>query len=144
MAIIQTDWTKNKPVGDWISAPSPNFVAMATRYMPHNILHGSIEAFMCVGISAPAPRPVAFFVGLSDNVGPIKSQTQTPVVFDRVVTNIGNAYDPVTGRFTAPINGTYQFNVVVSAQGRHKVIHASFETNIWHIEILIANFIFSF
>jgi len=26
----------NKPVGDWISAPSPNFVAMATRVGPQN------------------------------------------------------------------------------------------------------------
>ena len=29
----QTD-KSNKPVGDWISAPSPNFVAMATRVGP--------------------------------------------------------------------------------------------------------------
>jgi len=28
----------------------------------------------------------------------------------------------LTGRFTAPVNGTYQFNVVISAQGRHRVV----------------------
>jgi len=41
-------------------------------------------------------------------------------VFDRVVTNIGKAYNPQSGRFTSPINATYQFNVVISAQGRQK------------------------
>ena len=30
-------------------------------------------------------------------------------------------YDANTGKFTAPANGTYQFNVIVSAQGRQKV-----------------------
>jgi len=36
----------NKPVGDWISAPSPNFVAMATRFGPTTFcnVHGSIES----------------------------------------------------------------------------------------------------
>jgi len=62
---------------------------------------------------------VAFFVGLSDNLGPVKEQTT--VTFDRVVTNIGESYDTASGRFTAPVNGTYQFNVVISAQGRQKV-----------------------
>lgn len=64
--------------------------------------------------------------------------SQTPVIFDRVVTNVGNAYDPVTGRFTAPINGTYQFNVVVSAQGRHKVIHtldSSIQSISWQVAV---------
>ena len=62
---------------------------------------------------------MAFFVGLSQNIGPI-SETAA-VVFDRIVTNVGSAYDAKTGYFTAPINGTYQFTVIVSAQGRQKV-----------------------
>jgi len=84
-------------------------------------------------MSAPAERHVAFFVGLSDNVGPIKSQAPTPVVFDRVVTNIGSAYDPATGRFTAPVNGTYQFNVVISAQGRHKVTQMKISNTVFKL-----------
>jgi len=71
------------------------------------------------GLSAPTPQRVAFFVGLSENIGPVKEHTG--IVFDRVVTNIGNAYDAQSGRFTSPVNATYQFNVVISAQGRQKV-----------------------
>ena len=33
----------HKPVGDWISVPSPNFVAMATSRL-YNILHGCVES----------------------------------------------------------------------------------------------------
>ena len=65
------------------------------------------------------PTRVAFFVGLSDNMGPVTEHTD--IVFDRVVTNVGTGYDPASGRFTAPVNGTYQFNIIVSAQGRQKV-----------------------
>jgi len=61
---------------------------------------------------------VAFFVGLTNNIGPISQHAD--IVFDSVVTNVGNAYDEDTGRFTAPVNGTYQFNVIIAAQGRQK------------------------
>ena len=33
---LTTKLKVNKPVGDWISAPSPNFVAMATRVSPQH------------------------------------------------------------------------------------------------------------
>lgn len=70
------------------------------------------------GLSAPTPKKVAFFAGLADNMGPVSQHTD--ITFDRVLTNVGKGYDPETGRFTAPYNGTYQFNVIVSAQGRQK------------------------
>jgi len=77
-------------------------------------------------------RGVAFFVGLTTNIGPISQHAD--IVFDRVVTNVGNAYDQDTGRFTAPVNGTYQFNVIIAAQfnviiaaqGRQKVRQRNF------------------
>jgi len=59
-------------------------------------------------------------VGLTENFGPVTEHTD--IVFDRVITNIGGAYEQKTGRFTAPYDAVYQFNVIVSAQGRQKVI----------------------
>jgi len=56
----------------------------------------------------------------------------TGIVFDRIVTNIGAAYDAQSGRFTSPINATYQFNVVISAQGRQKVSHME-QSPLWSI-----------
>lgn len=61
---------------------------------------------------------MAFFVGLSDNMGPVTEHTD--IIFDRVLTNVGNAYSPITGRFVARVNATFQFNIVVAAQGRQK------------------------
>ena len=34
-----------------------------------------------------------------------------PVVFSSVISNIGNGYNSSTGKFTAPVNGTYSFTV---------------------------------
>lgn len=70
------------------------------------------------GKSAPAQKQIAFFVGLSENFGPVK--TSTDLKFDKIITNDGNGYDIESGRFTAPVNGTYHFTVVVAAQGRQK------------------------
>ncbi|BFZ06313.1 hypothetical protein BsWGS_09352 [Bradybaena similaris] len=61
---------------------------------------------------------VAFFVGLSLNVGPVNDNSDLP--FDKVITNVGNAFNPDTGRFTAPFNGTFLFSLTIAAQGRQR------------------------
>ena len=73
-------------------------------------------------------KKVAFFVGLSTNMGPVSENTD--VKFDSVVTNIGAAYNKSTGQFTTPADGVYQFNVAISAQMKQKVnwIHQSSQT----------------
>ena len=40
-----------------------------------------------LGLTPPIPKKVAFFVGLSDNMGPVTDHTD--IIFDRVITNIG-------------------------------------------------------
>uniref|UniRef100_M3ZRY1 C1q domain-containing protein n=1 Tax=Xiphophorus maculatus TaxID=8083 RepID=M3ZRY1_XIPMA len=56
-------------------------------------------------------KQVAFSASLlasgDGHIGPFN--TQTPLVFRRVVSNIGNAYNPNTGFFIAPVRGAYHF-----------------------------------
>lgn len=47
----------------------------------------------------------------SKNVADYSPSRQQVMVFTSVMQNIGNGYDSSTGIFTAPVNGTYMFNV---------------------------------
>ncbi|XP_059206296.1 complement C1q-like protein 2 [Centropristis striata] len=51
----------------------------------------------------------------SETLGPINAHTD--LVFRHVVTNIGNAYNPNTGFFIAPVRGAYHFEFYIGAHG---------------------------
>ncbi|KAM4738327.1 complement C1q-like protein 4 [Anableps anableps] len=64
-------------------------------------------------------KRVAFSASLvtsaSVTFGPFN--TYNPLVFKNVVANIGNAYNPNTGFFTAPVRGAYHFEFHIYGRG---------------------------
>ena len=45
------------------------------------------------------------------------------IVFDKVITNVGNAYDNMTGIFTAPVRAVYVFEMTLMTDfGKHQYL----------------------
>ena len=54
-------------------------------------------------------KPTVLFS--ANNVTTRSPSTGQPVVFSSVTSNIGSSYSSTTGKFTAPVDGTYSFTV---------------------------------
>jgi len=64
------------------------------------------------------PKSVSFYTMLGSTV----YHSNLVIPFDGVLLNLGSAYDPKTGIFTAPYGGTYQFTFSVCSTPNHWIV----------------------
>ncbi|CAG2209825.1 C1QL [Mytilus edulis] len=78
------------------------------------------------GVNMTYTKPAFFAVLISagENFG-----NEQILKFDSVKTNIGGGYDPITGVFIAPKDGTYQFTGVIYSNGQGADIEAQMNKN---------------
>uniref|UniRef100_K1QBA7 Complement C1q tumor necrosis factor-related protein 3 n=1 Tax=Magallana gigas TaxID=29159 RepID=K1QBA7_MAGGI len=99
-------------------------VAVTANETPQQVVtrYNNYKA-ICNGIGYENVRckdPVAFQSSLTKQLENLKNQET--VIFDKVLLNEGNAYDHVSGIFTAPLDGIYSFTwTTLSKTGKYFV-----------------------
>ncbi|KAE8293292.1 hypothetical protein D5F01_LYC08400 [Larimichthys crocea] len=93
-----------------------------------NVTENQVEALKRDGEVKQVAFSASLLASGSDqNIGPFN--THTLLVFRHVVANIGNAYNPNTGFFIAPVRGAYHFEFYIGSHG-----HASHATGAWLVK----------
>ncbi|XP_041859628.1 uncharacterized protein LOC121651460 [Melanotaenia boesemani] len=94
---------------------------LATIKTRANITENQLEVLKTEGEVKRVAFSASLLASGSGDVGPFNAHTN--LVFRHVFTNIGNAYNPHSGFFIAPVRGVYQFQFYVYGHGHAS--HAS-------------------
>ncbi|XP_041859631.1 complement C1q-like protein 2 isoform X2 [Melanotaenia boesemani] len=94
---------------------------LATIKTRANITENQLEVLKTEGEVKRVAFSASLLASGSGTFGPFNAHTN--LVFRHVVTNIGNAYNPHSGFFIAPVRGVYQFQFYIFGHGHAS--HAS-------------------
>ncbi|KAL3892082.1 hypothetical protein ACJMK2_004319 [Sinanodonta woodiana] len=86
------------------------------HYTGNMNLHGENLLLHPLHTRQTQDKRVAFYTTLSTTMSNLGEHQ--PILFDIVITNIGAAYHPHTGIFTAPVDGVYVFHVCAMSEPR--------------------------
>ncbi len=78
-------------------------------------------------LATQAPTPRIAFSAVRNMV--ISGRAGTVMAFEDVMTNVGDTYDPVTGKFTCTVAGTYYFSFNIQRQSTSLNPHMSMRKN---------------
>nr|XP_033495808.1 uncharacterized protein LOC117265423 isoform X2 [Epinephelus lanceolatus] len=95
-----------------LQAQAAELITMKAR---SNVTEHQVEALMRDGEVKQVAFSASLLASGSGHVGPFN--THTLLVFRYVLTNIGNAYNPNTGFFIAPVRGAYHFEFYIGTYG---------------------------
>uniref|UniRef100_A0A671WDN2 C1q domain-containing protein n=1 Tax=Sparus aurata TaxID=8175 RepID=A0A671WDN2_SPAAU len=80
-----------------------------------NVTENQVEALKRDGEVKQVAFSASLLASGSGTLGPFN--THTLLVFRHIITNIGNAYNPNTGFFIAPVRGAYHFEYYIFGHG---------------------------
>ncbi|XP_033970329.1 multimerin-2-like isoform X1 [Trematomus bernacchii] len=112
----KTELEKQKTEGDnlkqQLQVQAAELITVKAR---SNVTENQVEALKRDGEVKQVAFSASLWASGTETIGPFN--TESNLVFRYVISNIGNAYNPNTGFFIAPVRGAYHFEFYVYGHG---------------------------